>query len=54
MYSFAEGGKSIEEVDRTYINNYIRSLKERKLAPTSVIRKVASLRVFFKWTTSMN
>ena len=59
LYSFAEvvnsiGGKCIEEVDRSCINNYIRSLKERKLAPTSVIRKVASLRGFFKWTTSMN
>jgi len=54
LYSFADGGKSIEEVDRTYINNYIRGLKERKLAPTSVIRKVASLRGFFKWATSMN
>ena len=54
LYSFADGGKSIEEVDRTYINNYIRSLKERRLAPTSVIRKVASLRGFFKWATSMN
>jgi integrase/recombinase XerD len=30
------------------------SLKERKLAPTSIIRKVASLRGFFKWTSSMN
>ena len=54
LYSFADGGKSIEEIDRTYINNYIRSLKERRLAPTSVIRKVASLRGFFKWATSMN
>ena len=59
MYSFAEGldnigVKCIEEVDRSCINGYIRSLKERKLAPTSVIRKVASLRGFFKWVTSMN
>ena len=55
MYSFAEGGSnSLDEVDRTYINNYIRGLKERKLAPSSVIRKVASLRGFFKWATSMN
>ena len=54
MYSFAEEGKSIEDVDRTYINIFIRNLKERKLAPTSVIRKVASIRNFFKWATSMN
>lgn len=55
MYDFTDGcGKCLEEVDRSCINNYIRSLKERKLAPTSVIRKVASLRGFFKWVTSMN
>ena len=54
LYDFATGVNDLEEVDRAYINNYIRGLKERKLAPTSVIRKVASLRGFFKWTTSMN
>ena len=29
LYSFAEDGKSIEDVDRTYINIFIRNLKER-------------------------
>ena len=53
LYDFADGASSIEDVNRLYINTYIRSLKERKLAPTSVIRKVASLRGFFKWTFSM-
>ena len=53
LYDFADGASSIEDVDRLYINTYIRSLKERKLAPTSIIRKVASLRGFFKWTFSM-
>ena len=54
LYNFAEGVESLEKVDRITINSYIRTLKERQLAPTSVIRKVASLRGFFKWTTSMN
>lgn len=53
LYDFASEGKPLEEIDRVYINGYIRSLKERGLAPTSVIRKVASLRGFFKWTFSM-
>ena len=53
LYSFIEDVNSIIEIDRVYINNYIRSLKEKKLAPTSIIRKVASLRGFFKWATSM-
>lgn len=54
LYIFAENVDSIESIDRNFINNYIRSLKEKKLAPTTVIRKVASLRGFFKWTTTMN
>lgn len=54
LYDFADNGKTLEEIDRISISNYIRSLKERKLASTSIIRKVASLRGFFKWATSMN
>jgi len=54
LYAFAEGVAGIETLDRNNINNYIRSLKEKDYAPTSIIRKVASLRGFFKWATSMN
>lgn len=44
---------SIDTVDRITINTYIRSLREKKLAPTSIIRKIASLRGFFKWATAV-
>lgn len=53
LYDFVSNVISIEEIDRIFINSYIRELKERNLAPTSVIRKVASIRGFFKWATSM-
>ncbi len=53
LYDFASCAENITDVNRLYINNYIRTLKERNLAPTSVIRKVASIRGFFKWTTSI-
>lgn len=46
--------KDLNSVDRVDINSFVRSLKEKKLAPTSVIRKVASIRGFFKWVSSMN
>ena len=39
-------------VDRLMINKYVRELREKKYAPTSVIRKIASLRGFFKWAYS--
>ncbi len=37
------------EVERSQINSYIRDLREKRYAPSSVMRKFASLRGFFKW-----
>lgn len=56
LYDFGGklGGKDIQVVGRNDINLYVRSLKERNLAPTSIIRKVASLRGFFRWAYAMN
>ena len=45
--------ENINSVDRLMINSYVRILKEKKYAPTSIIRKVASLRGFFKWATAV-
>lgn len=54
LYDFADVVEvDLNSVDRVKINSYILKLKERKLAPTSVIRKVASLRGFFKWISAM-
>ena len=44
--------ENVNDISRLTINTYIRSLKEKNLAPTSIIRKVASLRGFFKWISS--
>ena len=52
-FSDSTGVDDINSVDRLIINSYIRELKEKKYAPTSVIRKVASLRGFFKWAASV-
>ena len=38
-----------DNVTRMGINSYIRYLREEDYSPTSVIRKIASLRGFFKW-----
>lgn len=55
LQSFADHvvSKDINDIDRISINSYIRYLRESGLAPTSIIRKVASLRGFFKWATSV-
>lgn len=52
LSDFSKGIEDIKSVNRMTISSYVRSLRERKYAPTSVIRKVASLRGFFKWVTS--
>lgn len=52
-FCMIENIEDIACVTRITINSYIRKLRERKLAPTSVIRKIASIRGFFKWTTSI-
>lgn len=41
-----------DNVTRMGINSYIRYLREKDYSPTSVIRKIASLRGFFKWLCS--
>ncbi len=54
LYDFAGYSESdITQIDRTILSSFIRYLKEKSLAPTSVIRKIASLRGFFKWAYSM-
>ena len=36
-------------VSRSHLNSYIFKLREKKYSPTSVARKIASLRGFYKW-----
>ena len=42
-------GQEVNAVARNHVNSYIRSLREKNYSPTSVMRKTASLRGFFKW-----
>lgn len=41
--------EELTQIKRTHINVYIRDLREKQYSPTSVMRKIASLRGFFKW-----
>ena len=54
LYDFAGNIDSeLNNIDRLDINSYIRKKKKKNYAPSSVIRKIASLRGFFKWIYSM-
>ncbi len=43
------GDTGIAEIQRNKINAYIRDLHENHFSPTSIMRKIASIRGFFKW-----
>lgn len=43
------GAQELTQIQRTHLNSYIFDLREKKYSPTSVMRKIASLRGFFKW-----
>jgi integrase/recombinase XerD len=45
----SRGVSSVGKIDRADLNAFIMKLREDKYSPTSVMRKVASLRGFFKW-----
>jgi len=38
-----------ENISRSTINSYLRNLKQQNYSPTSITRKIASLRGWFKW-----
>ncbi len=44
-----QGAQELTQITRNHLNGYIRALRERDYSPTSVMRKIASLRGFFKW-----
>lgn len=43
------GTEELTQIQRTHIGSYIMDLRDKKYSPTSVMRKIASLRGFFKW-----
>lgn len=42
----------VQTIQRTQINTYIRNLHEKEFSPTSIMRKIASIRGFFKWANA--
>ena len=52
LYDFIDSIENIKSINRMTISNYIYTLKEKKYSQTSIIRKIATLRGFFKWTYS--
>lgn len=51
-YCYLKGLDSVEKIKRNNLNNYVRELREKDYSATSVTRKIASLRGFYKWACS--
>lgn len=49
LIDFLERYDDYTRITRASLNSYIRELREKNFAPSSVTRKIASLRGFFKW-----
>lgn len=43
---------NFENLTRSTINSYIRELRQNNYSPTSITRKIASLRGWFRWMTA--
>ncbi len=43
-----------EDISRTKINAYIYDLKEKNYSPSSIARKIASIKGFFRWACANN
>lgn len=48
-YCETSGAEDFAGISRSLINSYILKLHDQKLTPSTVVRKIASLRGFFKW-----
>lgn len=53
-YCNSVGVEDLENVSRSNISAYILKLHEEKYLPASIMRKIASLRGFFKWLCANN
>lgn len=45
----SKGAEELTQIERTHINAYLLELRDKKYSPPSVMRKIASMRGFFKW-----
>lgn len=48
-FCFTLGAEEPTQIQRAHLNSYIIDLRAKKYSSTSVMRKIASLRGFFKW-----
>ena len=51
-YCSERGISDVADISRNNLNSYIIALRQGNINPRSVVRKIASLRGFFKWLSS--
>lgn len=48
-FCYSLGTEELTKIERTQLNSFLLDLREKQYSPLSVMRKIASLRGFFKW-----
>ncbi len=48
-FCYNNGAETLKDISRGHLNSYILDLRDNNFNPRSVVRKIASLRGFFKW-----
>lgn len=48
-FCYSLGAEELTQIERTHLNSFLLDLREKEYSPPSVMRKIASLRGFFKW-----
>ena len=51
MFLADRGVTSLEQIDETVLEAYVKDLEEQKLAPASISRNIASIKAFFHYLT---
>ena len=51
-FCFDKGANDIAEITKSHLNSYILELHDKNFNTRSVVRKIASLRGFFKWLSA--
>lgn len=49
FFNFFERNIVLEDIKRKDFSNYIKNLSKREICPTSIVRKIASIKGFFKY-----
>ena len=52
-FAFSHNLQEISQIKRNHINLFFKELRDKKISPTSISRKIASIKGFFNWINTL-